>query len=200
MKQDNVIQFPKEQAVRVRLRERGTQQKAVLALSILSVLMLSVLTNQWLTRAESGAGNSRTIASLGSSSMVSDVKWEHELARQLSQSKGLAAHFAVKPSLRDQMVFGELEGRYGVHVKDGRVESVEFTGQQGSSPLSIGDRTQFLTKYRSVFALDYSQVGLSSSQNGEEVYNLMGSDRTIVGRAKLMLDAEGRLTGLTLAR
>ena len=42
MKQDNVIQFPKEQAVRVRLRERGMQQKAVLALSILSVLMLSV--------------------------------------------------------------------------------------------------------------------------------------------------------------
>lgn len=199
MKKDNVIQFPKDQAVRVRLRDRGTQQKAVLALSILSVLMLSVLTNQWLARSEVNAGAGRNIASFGASGLVSDVKWEHELARQLSQSKGMAAHFAVKPSLRDELVFGQLEGRYGVRMKDGRIEAVEFAGRDGSMPLAL-NRGELLSKYRSIFAFEFDRAGLSSFQNGEEVWNLMSSDQTIVGKAKFTLDAEGRLTGLSLVR
>lgn len=203
MKTNNVIQFPKDQAVRVRLRERGSQQKAVLALSILSVLMLSVLSNQWVTRAETPVSGGRTIASIGSpgGSQASDIKWEHELASQLSKSKDLQAHLAVKPSLRDELVFGALEGRYGVHLQQGRVEALQFVNEQnGQQPLLVKDRAEFLSKYRPVFALEFSQAGFVSSANGEEVWNLVAGDKTIVGQAKFTLDADGRMTALTIAR
>lgn len=200
MKNDNVIPFPKEQAVRVRVRERHTHQKAVLALSILSVLMLSVLSNQWLTRPTSST-NSRSIASVGSVSSVADVKWEHELARELSRSKGVGAHLAEKPSLRDELVFGELEGRYGVRMKDGRVESIEYsTARDGETPLVLKDRAAFLMKYRSLLSVDYDQAGLVGSADGQETWNLLGDGRTIVGQAKFQLDAEGRVLSVTLSQ
>lgn len=204
MKQnDNVIQFPKEQALRVRLRERGNQQKAVLALSILSVLMLSVLSNQWVTRAERSVGGGRSIASIGApaGSQVSDIKWEHELASQLSKSKDLHAHFAVKPSLRDELVFGALEGRYGVQLAQGHVASIQFVDEQnGQEPLLVKDRADFLNRYRSVFALEFSQAGFVSASNGVETWNLVAGDKTIVGQAKFTLDNQGRMTAFSITR
>lgn len=201
MKNDNVIQFPKEQAIRVRLRERNTRQKSVLALSILSVLMLSVLSNQWLTRTNDQV-HSRGIASVGPAASVSDVKWEHELASQLSNGKGVTGNMAERPSLRDELVFGDLEGRYGVRIKDGRVESLEYTAanREGETALELKDRSAFLMKYRSVLAVNFAQAGLASKADGQEVWNLLGSDKTIVGTAKFSMDASGRVTAITLAQ
>lgn len=196
MKNDNVIQFPKEQAVRVRLQERNTQRRSVLALSILSVLMLSVISNQWLTKSSEQA-HSRGIASVGEVT-ISNVKWEHELANTLSSAKGVSGNMAERPSLRDELVFGELEGRYGVRIKDGRVESLEYTAREGESALGLKDRSAFLMKYRSVLAVNFDQAGLASSAPGTETWNLMNSDKTIVGTAKFSLDQSGNVTSINL--
>jgi hypothetical protein len=202
MKKNNVLQFPKEQVVRVKLRERAAHQKAVLALSILSVLMLSVLTNQWLTRPE-GANASlmgnRGIASIRPLSAASDIKWEHNLAQELSKSSGMPAHLAVKPSLRDELIFGSLEGRYGMKVSNGLVESLEFINN-GDEALVLKDRAAFLKTYRNVFAIEYADAGLVGVKDGFEVWNLVGSDRTIVGQAHFKLDDKERMTSLSIAR
>lgn len=197
MKNDNVIQFPKEQVVRVRLQERNSQRRSVLALSILSVLMLSVISNQWLMRSSEQA-HSRGIASVGGATAVSDVKWEHELANSLSTAKGVSGNLAERPSLRDELVFGELEGRYGVRVKDGRVEALEYTSREGETALELKDRAAFLMKYRPVLSVNFSQAGLASSAQGVETWNLMGSDKTIVGTAKFSMDSSGRVTSIVL--
>lgn len=196
MKSDNVIQFPKEQAVRVRLQERNTQRRSVLALSILSVLMLSVISNQWLTKS-SEQTRSRGIASIGEVA-VSNVKWEHELANTLSNAKGLSGTLAERVSLRDELVFGELEGRYGVRIKDGRVESLEYTAREGETALNLKNRAAFLMKYRSVLSVSFDQAGLASSAPGVETWNLMTSDKTIVGTAKFTLDNSGNVTSINL--
>lgn len=201
MKTNNVLQFPKEKIARQRRRDRVGQQKAVLALSILSVLILTVLSNQWITRPETSQGNGRTIASIGPmDGGGANVRWEHELANQLSKSQGLAAHLGVKPSLRDELVFGALEGRYGVRMKEGRVETIEFAARDGEQPLVLKDRGAFLTKFGSVFAVSYVDAGLAEKSDSEEVWNLMSEDRTIVGRAVFRLDQQGRVSALSLNR
>ena len=197
-KNDNVIQFPKDHSIRARLRERAGHQKAVLALSILSILMLSVLSNQMITNPSQEAAG-RGIASVGPLSSGSDVKWEHQLARELSQQRGLAAHLAVKPSLRDELIYGALEGRYAMRLDGDRVSSVEFIRNENSEePLMVKDRGQLLTRYRAAFSVPFQEVSLVETQNSEEVWNLIGADKTIVGTARVHLDESGHLTSLTV--
>lgn len=199
--QGQVIPFPKDQTVRVRLHDRKQNQKALLGLSIVSILMMSVFLNQWVTKPDSGfQRGGRSIASLHpNTNTVAEIKWEHEVARQLASSHELRANLAEKPSLRDELVFGTLEGRYGMKIKDGRVESLEFVGStSGDEPLIVKDRAAFLRKYSSVFATDFQDVGLASAHDSTETWNLVDSSRTIVGQARLELDSRGRLKALNL--
>lgn len=197
-KNDNVIPFPKDQTIRARLRERGANQKAVLALSILSILMISVFSNQMITRPEQQAAG-RGIASLGPLQSQADVKWEHRMARELSQQRGLAAHLAVKPSLRDDLIYGSLQGRYAMRLDGDRVSSLEFIrNERSDAPLAIRDRGALLTKYRAAFAVPFQEVSLVKTEASEEVWNLIGSDKTIVGTAKVGLDGAGHMTSLSV--
>lgn len=196
-KKDNVIPFPKEQTTRARLRERASHQKAVMALSILSILMVSVLSNQWLTKPQQESAG-RGIASFSSLSPQSDLKWEHRMARELSEAKGLEAHLAERPSLREELVFGALGGRYALRTRDEKIVSIEYI-QNGrwTGPIAVKDRAALLSQYRDVFAVSFNEVGRVSQSDNAEVWSLIAADKTIVGSAKVQMDAEGRLVSLT---
>lgn len=201
---DNVIQFPKEQVRRITLRQKHMQSRAWLALSILSVLMLTVFMNQFMIRPEivvipESAG--RGIASIDGANIARDIRWEHDLAQSLSQAQGKPAHLAVKPTLRDELIFGYLEGKYGMKIADGRIESLEFIdAQAGDQPLVVRDRALFLNRYKSAFGLDYAQISQTESTASSESYNLVAEDKTIVGKAQFQLDGDGRLVSLKIVR
>lgn len=199
MKTDNVIQFPKEQTRRISLRQKHMQSRAWLALSILSVLILTVFMNQWMIRPEIVVvpQGGRGLASIDSARVAQDIKWEHELAQALSSAQGKPARFAVKPTLRDELIFGYLEGKYGMKIAEGRIESLEFIdAQAGDQPLVVRDRALFLNRYKDVFALDFAQISAAGSESGVETYNLVAEDKTIVGKAQFQLDDDGRLMSL----
>lgn len=197
-KNGNVIPFPKEQTLRARLRERGAHQRSVLALSILSVLMLSVFSNQLLTGPATDEAR-RGLASVGPLQNQADLKWEHRMAQELATQRGLAAHFAEKPSLRDELVFGVLQGRYAMHVTGDRVRSLELIRNQESvEPLKLGDVGIFLMKYRRAFSVSYQEVSKASSGADGEIWNLIDDNKTIVGTVKVQMDEGGRLTSLTV--
>lgn len=200
MKSGQILEFPKAQSARVRAQAKVRNQKAVLALSILSVVVLSVITNQYIARPSQTAASSRNIASVGSTQFqAAEVRWEHALANELSRGHDLKGHIAERPSLRDELLFGALEGRYGAHLKDGRVLSLELLkATDGEQGLTLGDRSAFLAKYKGVFAVDYSRVGLLSKTDAQEIWSLVDEDRTVVGQAKFNLDSEGRVSSFTL--
>lgn len=199
MKAGQVLEFPKENSVRVRAQAKVRNQKAILALSILSVVMLSVLTNQYITRPHDAKGQSRGIASVAAPMNLSDVRWEHELARELAVTKdSREAHLAEKPSLKDELIFGALEGRYGARVLNGRIAQLEFANVAGEEALKVDDRAAFLTKYREAFLLNFERVGLASTSSEHEVWNLLNSERTIVGQARFSFDGQGRVLSMTL--
>ena len=200
-----VIEFPKDKSVRKRLQDRVQEQKTVLVLSIASVLLMTVFVNQWLIdnadhNLMSGVykGN-RQVASVEAANFARDVKWEHDLARRIGNEENLSVSMAERPTIRDELVFGFLQGHYGMKMDHGNIASLEYIdAQAGESPLSIKDKAQFLKKYSSAFGGTYTEVSLNPNQDSktEQSYSLINSSKTIVGQAKFILDSEGRVQAI----
>ncbi len=134
MRNATVIEFPKSQSFRKTLQNKAQEQKSVLILSIASVLIMTVFLNQWLTQTSNSSlttdGN-RNVASFEPAAFAKDVKWEHDLAKHLASEKsGMVSNLAETPTLRDELIFGFLEGKYGMKLDQGRIESLEFIDAQ----------------------------------------------------------------------
>nr|BFD62358.1 hypothetical protein BdHM001_10390 [Bdellovibrio sp. HM001] len=204
MRNANVIEFPKAQSVRKRLQDKAQEQKAVLVLSIASVLIMTVFLNQWLVRSPdqgvATTGN-RGVASFAPSSFAKDVKWEHDLAKRMAREKStVAASLAEAPTLRDELVFGFLEGKYGMKTVEGRIESLEFIdAQAGEQPMQIQDKAEFLKKYSEAFGVQFAEVSLAQNSAGEQVYSLIDSSKEIVGKAQFVTDDQGRVQAIHFA-
>lgn len=206
MEKSNVIEFPKKNSLRKRLQDRAQDQKAVLSLSIASVLVVSLFLNQWLV----GSGNSsqvtlnqssRGIASFNDN-FAQDVKWEHDFAKELSQKEFLgSAKLAEKPTMRDELVFGYLQGKYGMKLSKGHIESLDFIdAQSGEQPIVIDKKDNFLLNFRDAFGLDFRQVSVTGRTATEETYSLVDSAKTIIGSARFALDDQGRVTSVKISQ
>lgn len=205
MEKANVIQFPKAQSLRKRLQERGQEQKAVLVLSIASVLLTTVFLNQWLvahTSTETNMSSERQIASLDPATSARDIKWEHELAKKLSSDEFVqVVGLAEKPTSRDELVFGFLEGKYGMKLDQGHVQALEFIdAQAGEQPLPIANKIKFLLNYPEAFGLNYSEVSLTEKTADNQSYSLINANKNIVGYAHFALDDKGRVLSVKISQ
>lgn len=199
---NNVIEFPKKNSLRARFQQKAQDQKAILSLSIASVLGVSLFFNQWLISGHSvSPTGSRQIASYEGAQYAQDVKWEHELAQKLSQ-RDLEdpAQLADRPTLRDNLIFGYLQGKYGVKLKDGQVEMIEFIdAQAGDQPMSIEKKAEFLLNYKSALGMNFDQVSLRERGEHGDVYSLV-SNKNIVASAQFTTDDQGRVLSVKIAR
>lgn len=200
-----VIEFPKSKSVRKRIQDKAQEQKSVLMVSLASVFLMAIFLNQWVVggnNQELATQGNRGIASFQPTKIAQEVKWEHELAKRLSSdpsAKALA--LAEKPTLRDEMVFGFLEGKYGMKVLQGRIHSLEFIdAQAGEQPMNISNKGQFLTEYATAFGVPYREVSLKNTTEEEQVFSLIGADKTIVGEAHFALDDAGRVLAVTITQ
>ncbi len=206
MKTGQVLEFPKSQTARVRAQSRVRNQKAALALSILSIVVLSVITNQYISKPIVTAGN-RSIASVSAvpaEIQTQEIQWEHELAMQLSKSSEKKAFLAETPTLKDELLYGELAGMYGAKFTEGRLASLQLqekgndVGNSEGLGLKIENREKFLQKYRGLVSVPFARVGLASSIDGHETWNLISNDRTIVGQVQFNFDNEGRMISMNI--
>lgn len=202
MKNSNVIQFPKEQMTQKKLRDHKANSKASLGLSLLSVLVVTLFLNQWVINKSSStsAEQGRGIASIGGSNKGVNIQWEHELAATLSSSKGgsIQGALAEKPSLRDELIFGVLEGKYGMALSGGRIRSLNFIANGQENGVIIPGRKLFLEKYNDAFVVGFAQASLISTADGVESYQLIDSSKAVVGTALVKIDLSGRLQSIQI--
>jgi len=204
--ENKILEFPKSQSVRKRLMDRTQDQKAVLGLSIISVLVMTVFLNEWIVKSQnkidSVTGANRGIASFEEHSSVESIQWEHDLAQKLAEEKDAAKSLlAAKPTLKDELVFGFLEGKYKTHLANNKIQSFEFSeAQAGEQPLIIKEKGEFLKIFKSVFAIDYSKVQLDHKDGNQEFYKLIGSGNQNIGLAQFDLDEQGRVLSLKITQ
>lgn len=195
MEQSKVLEFPKENSMKVRLQNKNQERKAVAALSIASVLIVSVFLNQWMSTSSEvlTTDGNRNIASYAPAVAIKDVQWEQALAKNLV-SKEVSAQLAEAPTLRDDLIFGRLEGKYGIKMSKGKIQTLEFIdAQAGDQPLAIVNKVDFLKKYAGAFGHAYSEVGASED---EQTFHLIGPRKEIIGQAKFKVDDQGRVEAL----
>ncbi|XGC81814.1 hypothetical protein ACES2L_04880 [Bdellovibrio bacteriovorus] len=199
MRTATVIEFPKSQSFRKTLQDKAQDRKAALVLSLASVLITTVFLNQWIsagTDSSLAEGGSRNIASFEPNAFAKDIKWEHSLAKELAADKNkLTGSLAESPTVRDELIFGFLEGRYGMKLAQGRIETLEFIdAQAGEQPMAISDKVEFLNKYADAIGLKYAEVSRVAQNSGpEEVYSLINDEKQIIGHARFTVDEQGRV-------
>jgi len=200
--ENKVLEFPKAQSIRKRLLDRGQDQKAVLGLSLVSVLVMTVFLNEWIVKSQNGIENAaslgRGIASFEENNALENIQWEHDLAQRLSQEKDSAKSLlAAKPTLKDELVFGFLEGKYSTRVSNNKIESFEFADPMANEqPLIIKVKAEFLKIFKSVFSVNFAKVQLDRKEAKREVYKLLGAGNQSLGLALFDLDDQGRVLAL----
>lgn len=203
--ENNVVQFPKERSMRKIWAERSQNNKAALAMSIASVLVLTVFLNEWMLNSKvqdlANAGAGRGLASAQTVN-ASDIRWEHELARKLASAElARPAALAIQPSLRDELVFGHLQGKYGVKSIGGKIQELEFLNQTaGDQPLKLSNHIEFIKKYSDLWPASVVHVSLKSSSASEEVYQVLDGKNNILGSAEFKLDSEGRVLNFRISQ
>lgn len=201
-----MIQFPKEKSIRKLWQDKSQNQKSAMALSLVSVLMVTVFVNEWIASSRQQqamvAGEGRGLASVSQENTLADIKWEHDMARQLASAElARPAVIAQKVSLRDELVFGRLQGKYGVKTQGGLIVEAEFLAQNaGDEPLVIADKAQFLKSFGTLFAPKVAKVSLKKTSSGVESYNLIDDKNNILGQAEFHVDDQGRVLNLKVTQ
>lgn len=204
--ENKVLEFPQAKSLRKRLIDRGQDQKAVLGLSIVSVLVMTVFLNEWIVKSQQSVNSivegNRGIASFEDRDSVESIQWEHEIAKKFAEEKESAKSLmAVKPTLKDELVFGFLEGKYKTHLVNAKIEGFDFTNNQaGDQPLVIKEKAEFLKIFKSVFTVGYAKVQLEGRESGKETYKLLSTSSKDLGRAEFQLDEQGRVLSLKIVQ
>jgi hypothetical protein len=206
-----VIEMPKSKMknFQKRMSDHFHERKGSVAVSMASILVISLFANQWLSSPTSMLGLSqaertgghRGIASVRTEDYASRVRWEHEMAEQIATGNYQNAHFAMKPSERDELLFGMLAGRYGAEMAQGHVMGLHYTETSGNGePVAIENGQEFLMKYKDVWSAQFAKVELENKTGNTEVYNLKGEQGETAAKAQLDFDQAGRLTAVKILK
>jgi hypothetical protein len=224
MLQKNVIQFPARKSGRVIESNRKESHQALMALSLVSLVLVAVFTNEQVLKAQRPvyiiSDNSRTenlkdlnraIASAHPLNPIRDIEWEHQLAKQLEaddevegESVTLSrapASFGRPASSLDQVRFGKLGGKYRISFKsiDGieKVEAIDYVDSMDSSDRPERfSRAQFLNEYKDSFAVQFDSLEYQGRTGSTEVYSLRDRAQQEVGKAVVKVDEEDHFLAL----
>lgn len=214
---NNIIQFPLERRWakidlmrRFASRERRELEKKQVALSIslVSVLVIVAVANSnFLNSKKPSLDSSRSIASVDSQTSLHsrNIEWEGRLIDQLEKMnfRGTAS-LSQKPSQKDKLQFGVLEGKYFLGYNSGKLNEIRFSpSQQGSDPKYINNRLQFIKDYKDLLALQFDEIEKKAmkikvdekSEPYEEHYKLLNENAS-VAEVAFRLDKYGRFLGM----
>ncbi len=182
-----ILEFPKEKSVRARILQRSFQQKAVIPLSLLSVLVVSLSLNEWIQFASQRISSTRGVASLPSQDLEKQIKWEHKWADSLNKSNIRPGVTSQEPSQLDTLLFGVLQGDVKMTRSGSQISLLEMI-----KPVELKNREEFLESYKAVWSVSFDRVELDKQKiavnSKEETYNLIDKSGKTVGQAIFGLD------------
>jgi hypothetical protein len=181
-----ILEFPKEKSVRARILQKSFQQKAVIPLSLLSVLVVSLSLNEWIQFASQKVNSNRGVASVPSQDIEKQIQWEHKWADSLKASNTRPGYTGEEPSQMDKLLFGVLQGDVKMTRTGSQISSLEMV-----KPVELKNREEFLESYKAVWSVKFDHVELDakSAQNAkEETYKLVDKNGKTVGQAIFGLD------------
>jgi len=109
--------------------------------SVLFVILIAFTTYHFFI--SNIAVRERQVASLGERNSVHQIKWEQNLAKDISSQQTIA-QLPINVSWQDAFVYEYLKGQYTVEMSQGVIQSVKLQGQQQGLALSI---EKFMSKY-----------------------------------------------------
>lgn len=193
-KNNNIIEFPMKRMIRQKSMLRAQEKKAVLGLSVLGLFVFTVAANQWIADFNKFGSAGRTVASIQIENKQTILK-EHLLAKEIAAKNNLVGYKSQEPSLKDEMIFSSLEGKYRVKSENNRVLAIQ-SEDNSESRVDIEDGELFIKKYISLFNEKAVHFKLSNKNDGFEVYELLDQKGLVVDRLQLDKDSAGKLTQL----
>ncbi len=182
-----ILEFPKEKSVRARILQKSFQQKAVIPLSLLSVLVVSLSLSEWIQFANQKISTSRGLASLPSQDIEKQIKWEHNWADSLKGSNIRPGYTSEEPNQLDNLLFGVLQGDVKMTRDGSRISSLEMI-----KPVELKNREEFLESYKAVWSVSFDRVELDTQKqelrSKVETYKLLDKKGQTVGQAIFGLD------------
>lgn len=211
-----ILEFPKNKSWRVRMGIELKEKKAVISISLVSVIAATLIVNQWIARVQNASiMNSAELTSLAVSrdrgiasiqdnkslliSLAEQIKKEQELAHRISTDDISAGVMAQALTAQDHLIYEVLQGKYGISKVEGKINRVEFVKSENSLPIVISDKVGFLEKHNKNFNVNYTKVNLDKNMdNNKETYRLFDGGNKLVGLAEFSLDSEGRVLSLDI--
>lgn len=184
-------------------QKRLKNQRIAAAVSLGSVIVISLLFNQFLasneSRLDAGAADqsNRFIASLPENQNPQSLSWELRMAEELN-SPGLKMMAAEQPKISDQLLFGELRGQYAAVLNDNfKITKLQLIGDGQEQIIENFD--QFLIAKRNLFSINYDQVKMVSDV-GPVIHYQLSLGSVEVGKATIEKNAFGHLKTLEIHR
>jgi hypothetical protein len=160
--------------------------KIILSLSF--VVLTAFLTHQFyvlkLNQNEAG----REVAAFNERNSDHQVKWEQNIAHELSNSKE-HVQVAVRPNWQDQMSYEFLQGQYDVVSENGQIQKLVI---QDSKSGIIFNAKDFMSQFGPQIRL-YDSYQISKNLNRETI-NLYDKSGQAAGSFEITRDDKGYVT------
>lgn len=168
-------------------------QKNITIFSMLAIVLGAVLVNEIIIR-QSDTDQNRQVASLGERFEPNQIKWEHELAKTVSQDEKQKILMARKPNLQDRLMYELFEGKYEAKLVEGQIKKISLIQSQMPIELKTVD---FMNNYTSTLKNydTYTQTAIDVQHEEIHLKDKTGSE---VGLLKIERDDQGRVLNIEI--
>lgn len=221
----NVIEFPKSKSKKVKSNKRSESRQAVIALSVVTLIMGFVLINDSMTKTErtsylisdnsSQLGDlNRAIASAKPMNPFRDIEWEkglaHKLGKETLGSERVPSSVGRQLTPLEELQVVTLDLKYSIlNQPVGKtilIKEINYVDSQdvADEPERIQPE-KFLRTYSDLWLVSFSRIeslpapalkAEAADLNTQKIYRLYNDDNVAVGEATFIFDHEERFLSL----
>lgn len=224
---NNVINLPEKKELKKLARLKGLKdselRQIVLSFITICLIVVSVMMNDSLLKDERSVylvsdsptsspinveKSTRILASAHPASQHQVIEWEQDLVKKLNKEsffEGTTLFTGRAASVEDQLRYGVLAGKYRVEKDVGNsnlISHIEYvvTSDVMGRPILL-DRAALLKNYRDLFSVSFTSFKLVDAEKnmGKEVYHLLDSRKSTVGKISFEMDGEGRFISMSVS-